>query len=378
MPELILHIGRPKTGTSTFQHLLWQNKERLPELGIGYPTFNRSHNHFEIAGLERPLDNVLNLRRQIRTEDDRQQLRARVRADVERLGKLDTNVTILTSEHLSNNVSRAKIQGTYDLLAGTHDRMKVVFFIRRSDYLAPSYYGQLVEAAVPDAFDEDFVRFFWPQFDQRPLFDNWTSVFGRENVVVYPYLERFKGERDAVNTRLFEQMGIAWPPPDFDEWDGDEDRNPSLQAEQAAYLYRLNADVPRFRRDNTTNAKMRKLLLDEIKQRYGGGSITLPASVKDALDEIAPAASIVDHLDGLSTPQAAEWQEWLDQPPAPEGDQPPVSEEQLEAIKQELFAPNGPILTNGALPYDDVRPLKKWASRARNRAKRLRQTDQAQ
>lgn len=41
---MILHVGAPKTGTTFLQNVLWRNRERLAERGIGYPlTSGREH-----------------------------------------------------------------------------------------------------------------------------------------------------------------------------------------------------------------------------------------------------------------------------------------------------------------------------------------------
>ena len=37
MKTLILHIGTPKTGTTSIQNFCGLNRERLDELGIHYP-----------------------------------------------------------------------------------------------------------------------------------------------------------------------------------------------------------------------------------------------------------------------------------------------------------------------------------------------------
>lgn len=41
MSELILHIGTTKTGTSSLQRFLFDNRERLAEEGVAYPVFSR-------------------------------------------------------------------------------------------------------------------------------------------------------------------------------------------------------------------------------------------------------------------------------------------------------------------------------------------------
>lgn len=43
MPDVVLHIGQPKTGTTTFQNLLARNRDRLRESGILYPDLGQAN-----------------------------------------------------------------------------------------------------------------------------------------------------------------------------------------------------------------------------------------------------------------------------------------------------------------------------------------------
>jgi len=46
-PDVYLHVGPPKTGTTYLQDVLWQNQARLGELGVTVP--GRQVDHFQAA-----------------------------------------------------------------------------------------------------------------------------------------------------------------------------------------------------------------------------------------------------------------------------------------------------------------------------------------
>lgn len=362
MPKLVIHIGRPKTGTTAFQRFLWQNRQQLAEHRVGYPEFSRYRNHVELAALDRPFDDRLNMRLLVRTEADRARLRRAVRADLERLGKIDSNVaTIVTTEHLATNRHPGQVESFAELVDGTHDDVRIVAFVRRADHLATSYYSQRIKSGQQWKFDEDFVSWYWRAFDHRHVADRWREVFGADKVVFYPYLERFKTDYFSTAARIFEEMGIDTSPTDGWAWKAEAAKaNQQLSAEAAVYLTELNPMVPPFRSDGTSNYAMRERLMGALIERLPGGPISIPGEVMAALDKAAPANEIVEYLGGPQGPQPELWQEWLDQPPAPTGELPQIDEAKLRELKAELFEPNGPITVGGKpLPEPAVKKLRR-------------------
>lgn len=58
MTRLVLHIGHPKTGTTTLQHTMTANRSRLIEDGILYPEPNATHKHDVLVPRLVPQDRV--------------------------------------------------------------------------------------------------------------------------------------------------------------------------------------------------------------------------------------------------------------------------------------------------------------------------------
>ena len=183
MKKIVIHIGRHKTGTSSIQRFLKDNKEKLSEHGIHYPTDNIGHKlaHHSFAQLFSSINH-------------------RGRTLEESLQVLNPEIVVFKSflvEDKINLISSEAFQNCNpDLLAlafSDYD-VKVCFYLRNEiTYLASSY-AQKVQATsycgsiheFYDSFNVDYEKFVnrW-----RVAFNNLQfSVFSKdillnENVV---------------------------------------------------------------------------------------------------------------------------------------------------------------------------------------------------
>lgn len=58
MSKVVLHIGTEKTGTTSIQHFMSQNRQALLAKGIVYPNLgSRKDAHFDLVNSVHPLDN---------------------------------------------------------------------------------------------------------------------------------------------------------------------------------------------------------------------------------------------------------------------------------------------------------------------------------
>jgi hypothetical protein len=179
--QVTLHVGVPKTGTTTIQSFLGVNEERLRRRGILYIAPDS-------------LESYPNNRRFFETD----RLRRGLREIVQRAKDGRANHVFWSHEWLSacdfvRDIERPKLIRS-EIPAS---RYRVIVYLRRQDHRLASGY---LQAAVKckeypgrvRTFDtwlqcvlgNDFGRLFEGNLDYARLIQPWVDVFGRESVVV--------------------------------------------------------------------------------------------------------------------------------------------------------------------------------------------------
>ena len=151
MGNLILHIGIPKTGTTSLQLFLFKNREKLESYGIDYPVFMNQ------PGLPSRARNGIFLDRYARSVACNDKTMSGVSDVEENLARLEKalsshNKVVLTNEELARPLYRNVRRGyEYDLFwnstariledAGATD-VTIVVYLRRQDDWAASKWRQ--------------------------------------------------------------------------------------------------------------------------------------------------------------------------------------------------------------------------------------------
>lgn len=173
MSEFVLHIGRHKTGTSSLQHFLHLNRERLAEQGWYYPQAGLAPvAHHDIA-------RFLHMKqRKLLPLPERERLAQAVRALArETAGRREP--ALLSSEAFQN--CQPQWVATRFAPGGT----RVVVYIREQvDYLVSSY-QQKVHATNYSESLHDYAAQVVVNYDA--FLTRWERVFGAGRVTVRPY-----------------------------------------------------------------------------------------------------------------------------------------------------------------------------------------------
>lgn len=157
MKELLLHIGPHKTGTSTIQRFIHENRPQLRDAGV--LVLNPSRNSAANAVRKGHLDSLLN---------------AAAKADCDRV--------LLSGEGLSifEGPSIAHLRN-----ATKSFNARVIFYYRRQDKWLYSFWNQWVKVGRTKLDFREWAaeRIGSPEGSQLAMLDRWSEGFGKEAII---------------------------------------------------------------------------------------------------------------------------------------------------------------------------------------------------
>jgi len=186
----ILHIGTEKTGTTSIQSFLTQNREGLKQFGYAYlqsaglPSnrklatycFNsdRHDDHHVALGIIEPAQ--------------REQWRLNFERDFDHeIKSLEAGIhsVFISNEQLHSRLfALEEIERVRDLLSGYFESVEVYVYLRRQDKMACSLYstalkcGHSMDQILPQVPDTDHY------YNYEVLLDKWCDVFGKDSITV--------------------------------------------------------------------------------------------------------------------------------------------------------------------------------------------------
>ena len=191
---LFIHIGEPKTATSSIQTFLFKNQGLLKKKGILYPGFITGHH--DVAN-----EIIFNTLSQIHGNK-----KSPAKKFIQKLKKSRYKTYILSAENfcrLYDNVSRLKA-----LIPDDVD-VKIICYIRRQDELAEAVYNQRVKSPRGKTWltiDEFIARHSGIILDHEKVLAPWEEAFGKENIIVRCFEER-QLKTDII-TDFLDAMGL--------------------------------------------------------------------------------------------------------------------------------------------------------------------------
>lgn len=189
MATIYLHIGAPKTATSTIQRILASNYKKLLKNGILYP---RDHRHGDAH--HTLVCDLIEKHQNIKMPDlwygecSRGQAWQSLKDEISR-SEPDIHTVILSSELLfgqSKNLDLILEEITSHLHG--HE-VKVVAYLRRQDQLYSSFFNQDVKGIRQ--WSHSAYQFYGVhqmfQRDYHSLLALWSDALGRNNILIRPY-----------------------------------------------------------------------------------------------------------------------------------------------------------------------------------------------
>lgn len=203
----VLHIGCEKTGTSTIQRFLSENREAFIQEGVLYSKvggLGGSQRWFETCAHSRPWNSDLSVVFGIRGKADQERLCREFSEKLEHEVNAfaDCHTLVISSEHFHSRLkSEDEITRLKDLVSRWVEQFVIVLYVRRQDRVAVSLYSTKVKGGQRNAnvfaYDErhlggDGSTEYY--FDYEHVYRNWSGVFGPSAMRVRVFeKERFRG-----------------------------------------------------------------------------------------------------------------------------------------------------------------------------------------
>ncbi len=182
-PDLILHIGQSKTGTSSIQRCLGASRDLLRADGVLYPLSPGAANHALLPASLVPISRLgdfhPNVWEGLGPEARLDRFRREFAAEMDAIGP-DIRRVIVSAEQCSGLLTdEAAIARLHALLAPRFGAITVVMYLRRQDEHFASGYTQGLRVGVvrPPALPEGGPERH-PAYDYATLLDRWARVFG--------------------------------------------------------------------------------------------------------------------------------------------------------------------------------------------------------
>lgn len=245
--RLILHIGLPKTGSTTIQNCLDTNAGRLAKeadvavlsgFGLGSNSFNLSCYALRFRPkLLRSNFHLRTLKVRNRMQFERLQSSLRDRF-LEEVDKLSAKTLIVSSEAFSAGLkSEEEIAKLVKLFREVATDIRVIVYLRRQDEAVLSAYSQAIKGGAIEPFSLLVPEMY---LDYKPLLDRWSYVVGHDNIAI-GLLEKASLYHGDLLDDFFHKAGV-----EISAISRTPTANASLSADALEFLRRLNQHIAVF------------------------------------------------------------------------------------------------------------------------------------
>jgi len=240
MRKLLLHVGMEKTGTSSLQAFLFENSQRLGDLGIWYPTdptapYVEGHAHFPIVS------NFISCEADFVSPDKQITREAALMELLTEVKNRTEQTTVLSAEHFSSRLTDVKkLHEFREQIKQSFDVITVIIYLRDQVSLAPSSYSTQIYCGRRSEFSIDEVVPENDFFNVLSILDRWASVFGVSNILAREFNDNSLPGRDICND-FCEILGV-----NIDLLTKGEERNRSLPIDKINTLRLINQWLPEF------------------------------------------------------------------------------------------------------------------------------------
>lgn len=243
MKRLVLHLGMAKTGTSSIQDTLGASHVELRKQGVIYPP-RKPYNHsyqFSVLFMDRPENSLYHKQLSPISEDAWQRELERLREQWRSLFQSFSGGTCIVSAENLPRLSTEEIQRLWQFVEPFFDEIVAVAYIRHPLTAIKSQWEQDVKELSQPLSGEDLLRRTKQRISYRFL-QRWSTVLGRENVLVRPF------DRNAFrNGNLLDDfLHCAGVDTCLDSDIKEAQSNHSLGPDGTAFLLAFNSRYPQY------------------------------------------------------------------------------------------------------------------------------------
>jgi hypothetical protein len=275
--DLVVHIGTGKTGTSSLQFFMRDNRQRLLELGHLYPRSPGGARHGRLSLFVKSDEEVLSAPNWARQKESdpaafRRAFRRRLFSEIEESG---ASHVILSDEVLygCSDPALQRLRGFTDRIARS---LRLVVYLRRQDDQMVSRYQQMVKTGEVRRLTE------WAQQDMSRIYDyharlrTWATLLEPTQFVVRRF-ERDRFVDGSLHQDFLDAVGVDVR---VDELEQVPDRNESLDSECVEFLRLVN--LHRVENEAATVGVIdNRQLVRQLAEASTGTVLTLPDRVLD-------------------------------------------------------------------------------------------------
>ena len=193
MKQAILHIGTEKTGSTSIQQFLFQNRTRLSKMGFLFPETAGylSNRKLVVYGKRAPEADLAEV--PLDVNDPRELAQWKETFVLKHCEEVlhfhsrhkSQSTVVYSSEHLQSRLTTVdEIKSVARLLRPLFDEIRVVVYLRRQDRYAMSAHSTAIRGGNRNAFAFENVHGQGPYYNYRELLQNWSEVFGEAAIDV--------------------------------------------------------------------------------------------------------------------------------------------------------------------------------------------------
>ncbi len=266
--EAFVHIGTPKTGTTTIQKFMAANRRNLQTSGFIYPLSPGKFNHTKLAAFAQDLKEISDIRKRLQLTNTARilEFRDEFKKDLDReLKKTQHEKFIFSNEHCFQLlVRKEEILSLQKILYEFFDDVKIIVYLRRQDDFLLSSYSTRVKTGCSEKISIPNNNKIENRYDYWAILKKWEEVFDKKNIIVKVF-EREQMLDGNLLTDFISTFGLNIT----DKFEVSENRNLSLDEPCLDFLRRINPYVPRFI-ENEVNFQRGNIV--ELLEMYSSNS----------------------------------------------------------------------------------------------------------
>jgi hypothetical protein len=208
MTRLVLHIGTEKTGTTSIQHFMSNNRQALLAHGVLYPHIGqRKDAHFDLVNSLHPLDNNGKYMEFLAPVSDTSlylwdKLAECIKAHPDK-------TIVISAEHFSSRLRAKALAFMRDFFKQHDIEPEIIIYLRpQADYIESSYSTE-IKAGSPKVFPKVMEQYQSQplRYDYKKLVDLWSGFFGKKALKLIPYEKSSIG--DDIRLSFLAVLGVT-------------------------------------------------------------------------------------------------------------------------------------------------------------------------